>query len=105
MVLTIFGVFSLQVNKDEKVTQAQVEHKSSEIKIRAANMVRASEALSHLVTDIQEFLILNDFSSINATVSQQTGELEGLIQEREDDITRLYQSLQTADPTDPMDSH
>ena len=40
MVLTIFGVFSLQVNKDEKVTQAQVEHKSSEIKIRAANMVR-----------------------------------------------------------------
>ena len=36
------SIVRFQVNKDDKVTQAQVEHKASEIKIRAANMVRIS---------------------------------------------------------------
>ena len=57
------------------------------------------------MTDIQEFLILNDFSSINATILQQTAELEGLIQERKDDVSHLYESLKTADSTEPMDSN
>ena len=37
-----YSIIRFQVNKDDKVTQAQVEHKASEIKIRAANMVRSS---------------------------------------------------------------
>lgn len=56
--------------------------------------MRAAESLSKLVTDIQEFLILNDFSSINESIVQQTGKLEGLLHERKKDVAELYQSLQ-----------
>ena len=59
-----------------------------------ALQVRAAESLSKLVTDIQEFLILNDFSSINESIVHQTGELEALLRERKKEVTELYQSLQ-----------
>ena len=56
--------------------------------------MRAAESLSKLVTDIQEFLILNDFSSINESIVHQAGELDALVRERKEEIKGHYQSLQ-----------
>ncbi|XP_067930216.1 mediator of RNA polymerase II transcription subunit 22-like [Watersipora subatra] len=38
-----------------------------EVSVRAANVVRAGESLMKLVSDLKQFLILNDFSSISAS--------------------------------------
>ena len=38
--------------------------------------VRAAESLSHLVAELKEYLILNDFSTINESLSQRAQELE-----------------------------
>ena len=35
-----------------------------EMQVRAANIVRAGESLMNLVSDIKQFLILNDFPSL-----------------------------------------
>ena len=40
--------------------------------------MRAAEALSKLVSDLKENLILNDFSTINETTTRRIAELETL---------------------------
>lgn len=65
--------------------------------------MRAAESLSKLVTDIQEFLILNDFSSINESIVHQASELEALLRERKKEVAELYQSLQPP-PTEQADT-
>ena len=65
--------------------------------------MRAAESLSKLVTDIQEFLILNDFSSINESIVHQASELDALLHERKKEVKDLYQSLQLS-PADQVDS-
>lgn len=65
--------------------------------------MRAAESLSKLVTDIQEFLILNDFSSINESIVHQASELEALLHERKKEVADLYQSLQPP-PTEQADT-
>lgn len=44
----------------------------NEMQVRAANIVRASESLMKLISDIKQFLILNDFPSVNEAISQKT---------------------------------
>ena len=39
-----------------------------EMQVRAANIVRAGESLMNLVSDIKQFLILNDFPSTNESI-------------------------------------
>ncbi len=41
-----------------------------------SNQVRAAEALSKLVSDLKENLILNDFSTINETTTRRIDDLE-----------------------------
>ncbi|PRD27575.1 UNVERIFIED_CONTAM: Mediator of RNA polymerase II transcription subunit 22 [Trichonephila clavipes] len=36
------------------------------------NKVRAAESLTKLISDIKQFLILNDFPSVNEAISQKT---------------------------------
>lgn len=43
-----------------------------EMHVRAANIVRAAESLTKLISDIKQFLILNDFPSVNEAISQKT---------------------------------
>lgn len=77
----------------ERVTQAQVAHIENEVAVRAANIVRAAEALSRLVSDLKENLILNDFSTVNEITSQRVHELEKLTEEKRRELVRLYASV------------
>ncbi|KAG8198961.1 hypothetical protein JTE90_001761 [Oedothorax gibbosus] len=43
-----------------------------EMHVRAANIVRAAESLTKLISDIKQYLILNDFPSVNEAISQKT---------------------------------
>ncbi|GIY40762.1 mediator of RNA polymerase II transcription subunit 22 [Caerostris darwini] len=43
-----------------------------EMHVRAANIVRAAESLTKLISDMKQFLILNDFPSVNETISAKT---------------------------------
>jgi len=51
-------------------TQADEDH--FEMTVRGANMVRAGESLMKLVADIKQYLILNDFPSVNDAIVQQS---------------------------------
>lgn len=78
---------------NERVTEAQVSHVENEIAVRAANIVRAAEALSKLVSDLKEILILNDFSSINEITTLRLEELQTLSAEQGKELMELYASV------------
>ena len=40
--------------------------------VRASNMVRAGESLMKLVSDLKQYLILNDFPSVNEAIAQNS---------------------------------
>ncbi|CAI6366892.1 unnamed protein product [Macrosiphum euphorbiae] len=43
-----------------------------EMEVRAANIVRAGESLLKLVSDMKQYLILNDFPSVNEAIAQNS---------------------------------
>ncbi|CAH3170426.1 unnamed protein product [Porites evermanni] len=55
-----------QVSRLTQSTQDQYE-----VNVRAANIVRAGESLQKLVSDMKEFLILNDFPSVNTSITER----------------------------------
>ena len=83
---------------NERVTEAQVSHVENEVVVRAANIVRAAEALSKLVSDLKEVLILNDFSFINEMTTQRTEELQTLCAEQSKELMELYASVGREQP-------
>lgn len=50
----------------------QCEQDTFEMHVRAANIVRAGESLMKLVSDIKQYLILNDFPSVNEAITQNS---------------------------------
>ncbi|TGZ49593.1 Mediator of RNA polymerase II transcription subunit 22 [Temnothorax longispinosus] len=77
--LNNFGVFLLfpeiiKLAKGETESQlsrmTQCEQDTYEMHVRAANIVRAGESLMKLVSDIKQYLILNDFPSVNDAIIQ-----------------------------------
>ncbi|XP_065214071.1 mediator of RNA polymerase II transcription subunit 22-like [Planococcus citri] len=50
----------------------QCELDAYEMQVRSANMVRAAESLLKLVSDIKQYLILNDFPSVNEAIMQNS---------------------------------
>ncbi|KAG4074218.1 hypothetical protein HA402_015521 [Bradysia odoriphaga] len=54
-------------NQLSKITQC--EQDTYEMQVRAANIVRAGESLMKLVSDIKQYLILNDFHSVNEAIT------------------------------------
>ena len=42
------------------------------VKVRASNMVRAGESLMKLVSDLKQYLILNDFPSVNEAIAENS---------------------------------
>ncbi|XP_017138920.1 mediator of RNA polymerase II transcription subunit 22 [Drosophila miranda] len=50
----------------------QCEQDSLEMQIRASNMVRAGESLMKLVADLKQYLILNDFHSVNEAITNNS---------------------------------
>nr|XP_039265440.1 mediator of RNA polymerase II transcription subunit 22-like [Styela clava] len=70
---------SAKITTDEK----QLVQKESQgyfdvyqMKVRAANIVRAGESLLKLISDLKTFVILNDFPSINEQLNQQNQALK-----------------------------
>ncbi|XP_064616232.1 mediator of RNA polymerase II transcription subunit 22-like [Liolophura sinensis] len=62
-----------RIEEDSQLSKAtQSEQDQYEMQVRAANIVRAGESLMKLVSDIKQYLILNDFPSNNESISQRT---------------------------------
>ncbi|XP_013395678.1 mediator of RNA polymerase II transcription subunit 22 [Lingula anatina] len=59
-----------ETNQISRPTQA--EQDQYEMQVRAANIVRAGESLMKLVSDIKQFLILNDFTSVNEAITKNS---------------------------------
>ncbi|XP_007901064.1 mediator of RNA polymerase II transcription subunit 22 isoform X1 [Callorhinchus milii] len=62
-----------------RATQCEQDH--YEMHVRAANIVRAGESLMKLVSDLKQFLILNDFPSVNEAINQRNQQLRSLQEE------------------------
>lgn len=73
----------LKLARVEEETQVsritQGEQDQYEMNVRAANIVRAGESLMKLVSDIKQYLILNDFPSVNEAITQNS-QLYNLVQ-------------------------
>ncbi|KAK6196218.1 hypothetical protein SNE40_001484 [Patella caerulea] len=60
-----------RVEEETQISRpTQCEQNQYEMQVRAANIVRAGESLMKLTSDIKQFLILNDFPSVNESISQ-----------------------------------
>ncbi|XP_069465438.1 mediator of RNA polymerase II transcription subunit 22 isoform X2 [Ambystoma mexicanum] len=68
-----------KVEDETQVSRAtQGEQDTYEMHVRAANIVRAGESLMKLVSDLKQFLILNDFPSVNEAINQRNQQLHSL---------------------------
>ncbi|XP_029019870.1 mediator of RNA polymerase II transcription subunit 22 isoform X1 [Betta splendens] len=74
-----------------RATQAEQDH--YEMHVRAANIVRAGESLMKLVSDLKQFLILNDFPSVNDAISLQNQHLRSLQDECDKKLTSLRDEI------------
>ncbi|XP_033642878.1 mediator of RNA polymerase II transcription subunit 22-like [Asterias rubens] len=83
-----------KVDEETQVArQTQGEQEQNEMHVRAANIVRAGESLMKLVSDIKEFLILNDFPSANAAIAQRTRFLRNVQAEVDEKIMQLRDEM------------
>ncbi|CAE1249952.1 MED22 [Acanthosepion pharaonis] len=89
-----------RVEDDTQISRmTQAEQDQYEMQVRAANIVRAGESLMKLVSDLKQFLILNDFPSVNEFIGQKTklykqkqSELDNkLLALRDDMATELFE--------------
>ncbi|CAK9293785.1 unnamed protein product [Gordionus sp. m RMFG-2023] len=72
----------VKIAKIEEIGQVskstQNEQELFEAQVRAANMVRASQSLLKLISDLKLLYILNDFKSINESVAHNCQEFKSL---------------------------
>ncbi|CAL8251559.1 unnamed protein product [Boreogadus saida] len=74
-----------------RATQGEQDH--YEMHVRAANIVRAGESLMKLVSDLKQFLILNDFPSVNDAITLQNQQLRSLQDECDKKLTSLRDEI------------
>ncbi|MBN3320142.1 MED22 polymerase, partial [Atractosteus spatula] len=74
-----------------RATQGEQDH--YEMHVRAANIVRAGESLMKLVSDLKQFLILNDFPSVNEAINQSNQQLRSLQEECDKKLTSLRDEI------------
>ncbi|XP_075415969.1 mediator of RNA polymerase II transcription subunit 22 [Tenrec ecaudatus] len=68
-----------KIEDETQVSRAtQGEQDNYEMHVRAANIVRAGESLMKLVSDLKQFLTLNDFPSVNEAIDQRNQQLRAL---------------------------
>ncbi|XP_066517910.1 mediator of RNA polymerase II transcription subunit 22 isoform X2 [Hoplias malabaricus] len=72
-------------------TQAEQDH--YEMHVRAANIVRAGESLMKLVSDLKQFLILNDFPSVNEAINLRNQQLRTLQEECDKKLISLRDEI------------
>ncbi|XP_005109014.1 mediator of RNA polymerase II transcription subunit 22 [Aplysia californica] len=63
-----------RIEEDGQLLRAtQIDQDHYEMQVRAANIVKAGESLMKLVSDLKQFLILNDFPSVNDSITYNAG--------------------------------
>jgi mediator of RNA polymerase II transcription subunit 22 len=72
---------------------AQCEQDAYEMQVRAANIVRAGESLMKLVSDIKQFLVLNDFHSVNDAISSSSQLYRNTQQDRDMKLMNLRDEM------------
>lgn len=87
-------VKSSKVEDETQVSRlTQSAQDQYEVNVRAANIVRAGESILKLVSDMKEFLILNDFPSVNATISERSSTLQEMTNQTDQKLLNLKQEL------------
>lgn len=71
----------------------QSEQDGNECKVRAANIVRAGESLLKLVSDIKQFLILNNFPGVNETIDRRCKQLHTLQKDSQNTLCSMKEDL------------
>uniref|UniRef100_UPI00398F0FB7 mediator of RNA polymerase II transcription subunit 22 isoform X2 n=1 Tax=Pristiophorus japonicus TaxID=55135 RepID=UPI00398F0FB7 len=85
---------SARVEDETQVSRAtQCEQDHYEMHVRAANIVRAGESLMKLVSDLKQFLILNDFPSVNESINQRKQQLRSLQEECDKKLVTLRDEI------------
>ncbi|XP_040261188.1 mediator of RNA polymerase II transcription subunit 22 isoform X3 [Bufo bufo] len=70
---------SARIEEEHQVSRStQGEQDNYEMHVRSANIVRAGESLMRLVSDLKQYLILNDFPSVNEAINQRNQQLRAL---------------------------
>ncbi|XP_051836238.1 mediator of RNA polymerase II transcription subunit 22 [Antechinus flavipes] len=83
-----------KIEDETQVSRAtQGEQDNYEMHVRAANIVRAGESLMKLVSDLKQFLILNDFPSVNEAIDQRNQQLRGLQDECDKKLISLRDEI------------
>ncbi|XP_044129237.1 mediator of RNA polymerase II transcription subunit 22 isoform X1 [Bufo gargarizans] len=68
-----------RIEEEHQVSRStQGEQDNYEMHVRSANIVRAGESLMRLVSDLKQYLILNDFPSVNEAINQRNQQLRAL---------------------------
>lgn len=87
-------VKSSKVESETQVARlTQSAQDQYEMNVRAANIVRAGESLMKLVSDMKEFLILNDFPSVNTSISERSNALQEINNVTDQQLLTLKQEL------------
>uniref|UniRef100_A0A8C5R5Z0 Mediator of RNA polymerase II transcription subunit 22 n=1 Tax=Leptobrachium leishanense TaxID=445787 RepID=A0A8C5R5Z0_9ANUR len=83
-----------KIEEEHQVSRStQGEQDNYEMHVRAANIVRAGESLMKLVSDLKQFLILNDFPSVNEAINQRNQQLRGLQDECDKKLISLRDEI------------
>ncbi|XP_054502670.1 mediator of RNA polymerase II transcription subunit 22 isoform X2 [Agelaius tricolor] len=83
-----------KIEDETQVARAtQGEQDNYEMHVRAANIVRAGESLMKLVSDLKQFLILNDFPSVNEAINQRNQQLRSLQEECDKKLIALRDEI------------
>ncbi|CAH2316630.1 mediator of RNA polymerase II transcription subunit 22 isoform X2 [Pelobates cultripes] len=83
-----------KIEDEHQVSRStQGEQDNYEMHVRSANIVRAGESLMKLVSDLKQFLILNDFPSVNEAINQRNQQLRGLQDECDKKLISLRDEI------------
>ena len=74
-----------------RMTQCELD--AYEMQVRSANMVRAAESLLKLVSDIKQYLILNDFPSVNEAIAHNSKVFRSMQQESDQKLQNLRDDI------------
>lgn len=87
----------VKVTKVDEETQVahltQAVEDSYEVDVRASNIVRAGESLMKLISDIKEFLILNDFPAVNNSLQMRVNQLRNIEDETKKKLWQLREQV------------
>lgn len=82
-----------------KSSQAEID--SFEIEIRSSNLIKSTETLTKIVSDLKDLTILNDFKSINSQITSHCqflrmneNEIDLQLRMAKDVLFKLLQDLQ-----------